>query len=197
MITTLPALLWPWLFSKSISALLCRRLWFAAFGQVIIRRNHFIPLGSGLSGQAPRYLMGKIISMINMKKIAPFDTKIVKRGYQEIIDNSNSIRRENKVRQKTFLTNLTQKKFLFRCRIGLSWIALKDTDVFLELASSRFHPVPKIWPVCWNPNILAWLHFLAGMKHWLLLWPRRTKFPLGEGRERAQNLYEDGSNSDS
>ena len=53
------------------------------------------------------------------KKIAPFDTKIVKRGYQEIIDNSNSIRRENKVRQKTFLTNLTQKKFLFRCRIWM------------------------------------------------------------------------------
>ena len=176
--------------------MLCRRLWFAASGQVIVRRNHFIPLGSGLwtgftLSDGENYFNNKY------KKIAPFDTKIVKRGYQEIIDNSNSIRRENKVRQKTFLTSLAQKKFLFRCRIGWSWIALNDADVFLELASTLFHPVPKIWPVYWNPNKLAWLHFLAGMKHWLLLWPGRTKFLLGEGRERAQNLYEDGSNSDS
>ena len=28
--------------------MLCRRLWFAASGQVIVGRNHFIPLGSGL-----------------------------------------------------------------------------------------------------------------------------------------------------
>ena len=41
--------------------------------------------------------------------------KWLKEGFKKkIIGNGNCKRRENKVTQETFLTNLTQKKFLFR-----------------------------------------------------------------------------------